>query len=155
MPRRCPAWGTAFSSSLFGLSGSLILGFLDLQIGRAQNRFYTELENWLSSVTDVGSDMLLPPTAMKESEGNEEIKILTERLNRLSQEQGSNPRTSAAMANLAESIQGLVTHMRSEQQMLRDFVEAQSGEQKELRRVLDRLSSQIGAGRIGDNGRGG
>ncbi len=45
--------GTAFSSSLFGLSGSLILGFLDLQAGRAQNRFYTELENWLSSVTDM------------------------------------------------------------------------------------------------------
>src|SRR5690606_28699950 len=42
--------GTAFSSSLFGLAGSLILGFLDLQAGRAQNRFYTELENWLSSV---------------------------------------------------------------------------------------------------------
>ena len=156
--------GTAFSSSLFGLSGSLILGFLDLQIGRAQNRFYTELENWLSSVTDVGSDMLMPPTSLKASEGNEEIKLLTERLNRLTQEQGSNPRTSAAMANLAESIQGLVTHMRSEQQMLRDFVEAQSGEQKELRRVLDRLSGQIGAnqtgggqigaGRVGDKGRG-
>ena len=49
--------GTAFSSSLLGLSGSLILGFLDLQAGRAQNRFYTELENWLSSVTDIGSDI--------------------------------------------------------------------------------------------------
>ena len=148
--------GTAFSSSLFGLSGSLILGFLDLQIGRAQNRFYTELENWLSSVTDVGSDMLLPPTTMRAAEGNEEIRMLTERLNRLTQEQGSNPRTSAAaMANLAESIQGLVTHMRSEQQMLRDFVEAQSGEQKELRRVLDRLSSQIGAGQSGVGQAGG
>jgi hypothetical protein len=43
--------GTAFSSSLFGLAGSLILGFLDLQAGRAQNRFYTELENWLSTMT--------------------------------------------------------------------------------------------------------
>src|SRR5690606_18701072 len=42
--------GTAFSSSLFGLSGSLVLGFLDLQAGRAQNRFYIELENWLSTV---------------------------------------------------------------------------------------------------------
>ncbi|MGO4833720.1 MotA/TolQ/ExbB proton channel family protein, partial [Rhizobiaceae sp. 2RAB30] len=45
--------GTAFSSSLFGLSGSLVVGFLDLQAGRAQTRFYTELENWLSSVTDL------------------------------------------------------------------------------------------------------
>ncbi|UDQ88021.1 flagellar motor protein MotA, partial [Xanthobacter autotrophicus] len=41
--------GTAFSSSLFGLSGSLVLGFLDLQAGQAQNRFYTDLEDWLST----------------------------------------------------------------------------------------------------------
>ena len=45
--------GTAFSSSLFGLSGSLVLGFLDLQAGQAQNRFYNELEEWLSTVTDI------------------------------------------------------------------------------------------------------
>jgi len=45
--------GTAFSSSLFGLAGSLILGFLDLQAGQAQNRFYNELEEWLSTVTSL------------------------------------------------------------------------------------------------------
>mgnify|MGYP005838404997 CR=1 FL=1 len=45
--------GTAFSSSLFGLAGSLVLGFLDLQAGQAQNRFYNELEEWLSTVTDI------------------------------------------------------------------------------------------------------
>src|SRR6202167_3557618 len=39
--------GISFSSSLFGLAGSLVLGFLDLQAGQAQNRFYTELEDWL------------------------------------------------------------------------------------------------------------
>ena len=44
--------GIAFSSSLFGLSGSLVLGFLDLQAGQAQNRFYIELEDWLSTITD-------------------------------------------------------------------------------------------------------
>jgi hypothetical protein len=43
--------GTAFSSSLFGLAGSLVLGFLDLQAGQAQNRFYNELEEWLSTYT--------------------------------------------------------------------------------------------------------
>ncbi len=48
--------GTAFSSSLFGLAGSLILGFLDLQAGQAQNRFYHETEEWLASMTVVGSD---------------------------------------------------------------------------------------------------
>ena len=43
--------GTAFSSSLFGLAGSLVLGFLELQASQAQNRFYNELEDWLSSYT--------------------------------------------------------------------------------------------------------
>ena len=54
--------GTAFSSSLFGLAGSLILGFLDLQSGQAQNRFYMELENWLSSVTNVESELAIAPS---------------------------------------------------------------------------------------------
>ena len=44
--------GTAFSSSLFGLGGSLIVGFLDLQAGQAQNRFYTDLEDWLAGMTE-------------------------------------------------------------------------------------------------------
>src|SRR5256884_6567087 len=47
--------GISFSSSLFGLAGSLILGFLDLQTSQAQNRFYTDLEDWLSTtVRDMG-----------------------------------------------------------------------------------------------------
>ena len=46
---------TSFSTSLFGLAGSLILGFLDLQAGRASNRFYTELEDWLSGMTRLSS----------------------------------------------------------------------------------------------------
>jgi hypothetical protein len=45
--------GTAFSSSLFGLGGSLILGFLDIQAGHAQNRFYDGLEEWLTGVTNL------------------------------------------------------------------------------------------------------
>ncbi len=45
--------GTAFSSSLFGLGGSLVLGFLDMQANHAQNRFFNELEEWLSGVTQL------------------------------------------------------------------------------------------------------
>src|SRR2546421_13123635 len=49
--------GISFSSSLFGLAGSLVLGFLDLQMSQAQNRFYTDLEDWLSTtVRDLGVD---------------------------------------------------------------------------------------------------
>src|SRR3546814_10155543 len=73
--------GTAFSSSLLGLSGSLILGFLDIQAGRAQNRFYTELENWLSSVTDLGSD--LGAGLVHGVGAPEDIKALTEQLRKL------------------------------------------------------------------------
>ena len=130
--------GTAFSSSLFGLSSSLVLGFLDLQAGRAQNRFYTELENWLSTVTDVGVD-----EDVLESRGTgttEEIRHLGERLQMLSQDGNVNQRTTTAMANLAEGIQGLVKNMRSEQQMLRDWIEAQQEEARALRVTLDRLA---------------
>ena len=45
--------GTAFSSSLLGLGGSLVLGFLDIQAGHAQNRFYDGLEEWLTGVTNL------------------------------------------------------------------------------------------------------
>jgi hypothetical protein len=47
--------GTAFSSSLFGLAGSLVVGFLELQAGQAQNRFYNDLEEWLSELTKLSS----------------------------------------------------------------------------------------------------
>ena len=53
--------GTAFSSSLFGLAGSLVLGFLDLQAGQAQNMFYNDLEDWLSTVTDLDPELLEEP----------------------------------------------------------------------------------------------
>ena len=52
--------GLSFSSSLFGLAGSLILGFLDLKASQAQNRFYTDLEDWLSSMTDIAAGEAQP-----------------------------------------------------------------------------------------------
>ncbi|KTQ95444.1 flagellar motor protein MotA [Aureimonas ureilytica] len=132
--------GTAFSSSLFGLSGSMVLGFLDLQVGRAQNRFYTELEDLLSFEAETPSLLPLIPNVPN---GAEEFRVLADRINRLVLEQSNAPRTSAAMASLAESIQGLVQHMRGEQQLLRDFVEAQAGEQREMRRALERLNNSL------------
>ncbi len=132
--------GTAFSSSLFGLSGSLVLGFLDLQAGRAQTRFYTELENWLSSVTDLGSDV--PGVAKAES--SEELRALSERLRAMQEGDGtSNPRLAASMATLADGISGLVKNMRSEQQLMRDWVEAQANEQKAMRVTLDKLAEAL------------
>ncbi|MCT8997924.1 MotA/TolQ/ExbB proton channel family protein [Chelativorans intermedius] len=131
--------GTAFSSSLFGLSGSLILGFLDLQAGRAQNRFYIELENWLSTVTDLSSDL-----ADSARNGNsEELRVLAEKLRTLQESGGSSPRTAAAMAALASGISGLVKSMRQEQQMMRDWVEAQAEDQKALRETLEQIAEAL------------
>ena len=134
--------GTAFSSSLFGLAGSLILGFLDLQAGRAQTRFYTELENWLSTVTDLGSDMAVQGSA--QSGSAEELKALSERLRTMQESGGAtNPRIAASMASLAEGISGLVKNMRSEQQLMRDWVEAQASEQKQLRTTLEKIADAL------------
>lgn len=132
--------GTAFSSSLFGLAGSLVLGFLDLQAGRAQTRFYTELENWLSTVTDLGSDFAVDPSKAGTAD---EIRVLSERLRNIQESGGSNQRVATAMASLAEGISGLVKNMRSEQQMMRDWVEAQSEEQRRLRETLERLVASL------------
>lgn len=128
--------GIAFSSSLFGLAGSLVLGFLDLQASQAQNRFYTDLEDWLSTtVADLGATDLDTSSA---------AAPLAAAINRLekSLESAGGERGSKAMVNLASSLQELVQHMRSEQQMLRDWVEAQSERQNEIREVLDRLARE-------------
>lgn len=153
--------GIAFSSSLFGLAGSLVLGFLDLQAGQAQNRFYTDLEDWLSTtVEDLGIEAArggapvrapipapahlatpaLPAfSAGIPSEDVAELRRAIEKLDRTMTEAGSQ-RVTSAMANLAESLQGLVQHMRSEQQMVRDWVEAQAEQQGDIKRLLERLT---------------
>ncbi|MBL8583888.1 MAG: DUF3243 family protein, partial [Rhizobiaceae bacterium] len=132
---------TAFSSSLFGLSGSLVLGFLDLQAGRAQTRFYTELENWLSSVTDLSSDMVVPDS--EKSGSLEELRTLSDRLRSMQDSGASSQRVATAMANLADGISGLVRNMRSEQQIMRDWVEAQAEEQKAMRATLDKIADAL------------
>ena len=132
--------GTAFSSSLFGLAGSLILGFLDLQSGQAQNRFYTELENWLSSVTDVNGDF-----SAQSLGGSTDMTAAIKQLSSSVHDGSSvsNQRATEAMANLAEGIQGLVKHMRSEQQLLRDWVESQSAQQKDIKKLLQNLNDIV------------
>lgn len=123
--------GTAFSSSLFGLAGSLILGFLDLQAGRAQTRFYTELENWLSSVTDMDQEFAGGFGASNE---------IMDKLHKSVEQGGGNPRATAAMASLAESIQGMVKHMRADQKTLREKIEAQDVQNRELNETLKKLN---------------
>lgn len=130
--------GLSFSASLFGLAGSLVLGFLDLQAGQAQGRFYNELEDWLASATTDagGSDVAIRPGSTPD------LALALNKLTAVMNEGANSRGATQAMANLAEGIQGLVQHMRAEQQMIRDWVEAQAAREKELKQVLDRLSRE-------------
>src|SRR5690606_4960467 len=102
--------GISFSSSLFGLAGSLILGFLDLQSSQAQNRFYTDLEDWLATTVRRygGGDAATPAATV-------ELRDVLERLRTTLADVGgadgslasaASRSTSTAMANLADAIQG-------------------------------------------------
>jgi hypothetical protein len=126
--------GISFSSSLFGLAGSLILGFLDLQSSQAQNRFYTDLEDWLAStVREYGGDT---------AASGGDLSGAIERLRTAMEEGGSNRSTTIAMSNLAEAIQGLVAHMRTEQQMIREWADGQGEQNREIKKLLERLARQ-------------
>jgi hypothetical protein len=127
--------GISFSSSLFGLAGSLILGFLDLQSSQAQNRFYTDLEDWLAST--------VREYATEGTGGvSGDLQLAMEKLRAVVEEGGANRNATSAMANLAEAIQGLVAHMRSEQQMIREWADGQGEQNKEIKRLLERLARQ-------------
>jgi hypothetical protein len=115
----------SFTSSLFGLAGSLILGFLDLQAGQAQNRFYTELEDFLAAHVETN-----PPP------------VVAGAVERAPGEGYDQRRSAAAMASLAEGIQSLVSHMRHEQQQIRDWANAQAAQQDDIRKLLRRLVSE-------------
>jgi hypothetical protein len=128
--------GIAFSSSLFGLAGSLVLGFLDLQSSQAQNRFYIDLEDWLSTTVH---DLIEPDRPGIPMSGD--IKVAIDRLKETIAE-GGTARATTAMANLAEAIQGLVHHMRTEQQMIRDWADAQAEQHREVRRLLELMSRE-------------
>jgi hypothetical protein len=126
--------GISFSSSLFGLAGSLMLGFLDLQMSQAQNRFHTEVEDWLATTVH---DLAAGPAGELGVPGD--LGAAIDRLREALAGAGSTKAATNAMANLAEAIQGLVHHMRSEQQMIRDWVDSQAEQHRQIRRLLELL----------------
>ena len=126
--------GISFSSSLFGLAGSLILGFLDLQSSQAQNRFYTDLEDWLATtVRDYCGDGRRPAATFRPRSTG---------CARPWRKAAATAAPPTAMANLAEAIQGLVAHMRTEQQMIREWADGQGEQNREIKRLLERLARQ-------------
>ncbi|ANC91004.1 flagellar motor protein MotA [Azospirillum humicireducens] len=141
--------GTAFSSSLFGLAGSLVLGFLELQASQAHNRFFQDLEDWLSSATRLSSGA----AGGLESGDHAASAYLTALLEQTAENLDSLQRTvataeegrRAANANLmalTERLSSLTDHMRAEQQLLLRLGE----NQLEVRSLLDRLAETAGGG---------
>ncbi len=120
----------SFTSSLFGLASSLILGFLDLQAGQAQNRFYSEFEEFLASHVQTTPIVEAMPDAPIVAQQQPAI---------------DHQRNAAAIATLAEGIQALVGHMRTEQQQIRDWVDAQAVQQEDIGKLLRRLLDELGA----------
>lgn len=133
--------GTAFSSSLFGLSGSLILGFLDLQTGQAQNAFGNELEDWMSSMTELDH----PVTQMQATGlgiSGDEMHDALEQLGDKMQRTDSSQNAIRAMAELAHGIDGLVKHIRAEQEDLRRHILQQGETNKKLCDLIEAMLAE-------------
>ena len=142
--------GRAFSSSLFGLAGSLVVGFLDLKAAQAQNRFYHNFEDWLSTITDVqagegggaGTPALMRFDMMNL---NRTVEKLNQQIDQGKGLGGSNGGASNdTMEQLAEAVANLVTQMRDEQKMVRQWIQTQQVQQSEIQRLLIRQSGGRG-----------
>ncbi|HEX4892836.1 MAG TPA: flagellar motor protein MotA [Hyphomicrobiaceae bacterium] len=138
--------GTAFSASLMGLAGSLILGFLDLQASHAHNRFYNELEEWLSGITELTPagatpDALMPQLVHSMQDMQRAIADLAQRVSATPAEGGEV--NGAAVKELAVGIEQLVRQMRAEQKVVREWVDEQASRQTETTTVLKELASSI------------
>jgi uncharacterized membrane protein YccC len=149
--------GTAFSSSLFGLAGSLVLGFLELQAGQAHNRFMNELEEWLSSITK------LTGGGMGEGAGGGEsvpayIQALLEQtadsldtLQRtISGGEEDRAQINRNLMQLTERLTTLTDQMRTEQSVLMRVAETQSQLKPILGRIADAGESEQQTGGMDD-----
>ena len=123
--------GTAFSSSMFGLAGALVLGFLDLTAGQAQNRFFNELEEWLAGLTRLSSGAL-------GGDGDASIPVYVQALLEQTAEnmedlqsilvrgEDARQQSSDAILSLTERIGVLSDTMRASQQIMLRIAEAQA-----------------------------
>ena len=141
--------GTAFSSSLFGLAGSLVLGFLDLQAAQAQNRFYNELEEWLSSVTRlssgaIGGDGEQGVPAYVQALLEQTAESLENLQRTLARGQDSRANADAGIHALANKIETLTDQMRTEQALMKSLAETQVAMKPILQQIADNVSRPSG-----------
>jgi len=143
--------GTAFSSSLFGLAGSLVLGFLELQAGQAHNRFINELEEWLSSITKLsgggaaeGSGESVPAYIQALLEQTADSLDTLQRTIAGGEEDREN--INKNLMQLTERVSTLTDQMRTEQSVLMKVAETQSQLKPLLARIADASEGQQQAG---------
>ncbi|WP_215904998.1 flagellar motor protein MotA [Rhodovibrio salinarum] len=149
--------GTAFSSSLFGLAGSLVLGFLELQAGQAHNRFMNELEEWLSSITKLSSGGMGEGAGAGESVPAYIQALLEQTADSLDTLQrtisgGEEDRAqiNRNLMQLTERLTTLTDQMRTEQSVLMRVAETQSQLKPILGRIADAGDSEQPAGGMDD-----
>jgi hypothetical protein len=142
--------GTAFSSSLLGLAGSLILGYLELQASQSHNRFFNELEDWLSSMTRLTGG---GPIGESEQSVPAYIQALLEQtadslenLQRtMSRGEESRIQANTNLQGLVERLGVLTDQMRNQQQLMTQLAETQG----EVRPLLSRLNELARSGGFG------
>lgn len=135
--------GTAFSSSLFGLAGSVVLGFIELQASQSQNRFYNDLEEWLSSFTRLSSGAA---GGIAEGEGSVPVYVQAlleqtadslENLQRImARSEESRVSGNQTLLQLSERLASLTDQMRTERDLMVKLAEGQM----ELKPILQRIA---------------
>lgn len=153
--------GTAFSSSLLGLAGSLVLGFLELQASQAHNRFYNELEEWLSGITEISPASGSSTSASSDYVNRQLLgavvdmqRALEEFTSRLSEQPiaapamlgGDKSGNNEEVRDLARGVNQLVNQMRSEQKVVREWVDEQASQQAEVASMLKGLAENMKRG---------
>jgi hypothetical protein len=139
--------GTAFSASLFGLAGSLVLGFLELQAGQAQNRFYNDLEEWLSSYTRLSAggplaeagDASVPAYIQALLEQTADSLDSLQRI--ISRGEENRITANSSLIALTDKLGTLGDQMKAEQNLLLHLAESQM----ELKPILAKLAESGGA----------
>jgi hypothetical protein len=133
--------GTAFSSSLFGLAGALVLGFLDLQAGHAENRFFKDLEDWLAELTHLPSAIIAEGEAPIPAYVEALLEKTADSLEGLGRvmTRGEEERTQmrADLLQLTQRLTDLTDQMRAEQQLVRGLAR----QQQDLHPVIGRLAA--------------
>jgi biopolymer transport protein ExbB/TolQ len=143
--------GTAFSSSLLGLGGSLVLGFLELQASHAHGRFYNQLEEWLSGITELApgvsqaSDYASHQLYAAISDMHRAISDLNDRLGSVPHAEAArqHAREPDAVKELAKGVDQLVRQMRAEQKVVREWVDEQAAQQSEVASALKELAAKV------------